>query len=83
MGKVRWLVCGCVRRDSIAGQLTSNLHLGRTFAFTADREKRVLALTTTDIKEAFKKFIDPDKLTVLRAGEEIRQTDNNTVARAP
>ncbi len=55
--------------SSIAGQLISNLHLGRTFAFTADREKRVLALTTSDIKAAFKKYIDPEKLTVLRAGD--------------
>ncbi len=55
--------------SSIAGQLISNLHLGRTFAYTAEREKRVLALKTTDIKEAFKKYIDPEKLTVLRAGD--------------
>ena len=55
--------------SSIAGQLNANLHLGRTFAFTADREKRVLALTTNNIKEAFQKYIDPMKLTVLRAGD--------------
>lgn len=55
--------------SSIAGQLVSNLHLGRTFAYTAEREKRVLALKTSDIKEAFKKYIDPEKLTVLRAGD--------------
>ena len=55
--------------SSIAGQLLSNLHLGRTFAFTAEREKQVKALTTADIKSAFKKYIDPEKLTVLRAGD--------------
>ena len=54
---------------AIAGQLLSNLHLGRTFAFTAEREKQVKALTTADIKAAFKKYIDPEKLTVLRAGD--------------
>lgn len=55
--------------SAIAGQLLSNLHLGRTFQFTAEREKQVKALTTTAIKEAFKKYIDPEKLTVLRAGD--------------
>ncbi len=54
---------------AIAGQLISNLHLGRTFAFTAEREKQVKALTTADIKAAFKKYVDPEKLTVLRAGD--------------
>lgn len=54
---------------SIAGQLVSNLHLERTFAYTAEREKRVLALTTADIKDAFKKYVDPEKLIVLRAGD--------------
>ncbi len=55
--------------SSIAGQLLANLHLGRSFAFTAEREARVKSLTTADIRAAFKKYIDPDKLTVLRAGD--------------
>jgi zinc protease len=55
--------------SAIAGQLVSNLHLGRTFAYTAEREKRVLDLKIADIQAAFKKYIDPEKLTVLRAGD--------------
>lgn len=54
---------------AIAGQMLSNLHLGRTFAFTAQREKQVQALTTEDIKNAFRKYIDPQKLVVIRAGD--------------
>jgi len=60
--------------SAIAGQLLSNLHLGRTFQFTAERERQVKALTTAAIKDAFKKYIDPEKLTVLRAGD-LKTTD--------
>jgi zinc protease len=54
---------------AIAGQIVSNLHLGRTFAYAADLEKRIAALTTEDVKAAFQKYIDPKKLVVIRAGD--------------
>src|SRR5207245_1518341 len=34
----------------IAGQITSNLHLRRTFVYASDMEKRIAALTPEDIK---------------------------------
>lgn len=54
---------------AIAGQIVSNLDTGRTFAFTADQEKAILALTPARVAEAFRKHIDPNKLVILRAGD--------------
>lgn len=54
---------------AIAGQLISNMHLGRTFAYTKSREDRVKALTPEDVKKAFAKFVDPKKLVIMRAGD--------------
>ena len=54
---------------AIAGQIVSNLNTGRTFAFTADQEKAILALTPAKVAEAFRKHIDPKKLVIIRAGD--------------
>lgn len=54
---------------AIAGQLASNLYLGRTFAYSKAREERVKALTADDIRKAFEKHINPDKLVIIRAGD--------------
>ncbi len=53
----------------IAGQIVSNLNLGRTFGHAAAQEKRIEALTTEDVTAAFKKHIDPKKLVIIRAGD--------------
>ena len=55
--------------QSIAGQLSSNLNLGRTFAFNAEQETRIANLKAEDVREAFQKFIDPKKLVIIRAGD--------------
>ena len=54
---------------AIAGQIVSNLDTGRTFAFTADQEKAILALTPARVAEAFRKHIDPRRLVIIRAGD--------------
>jgi zinc protease len=54
---------------AIAGQIVQNLNTGRSFAFIADQEKAILALTPAQITAAFRKHIDPNKLVVLRAGD--------------
>jgi len=54
---------------AIAGQIVSNLNLGRTFAHESELEKRITALTPDDVKAAFRKFIDPKKLVIVRAGD--------------
>ncbi len=54
---------------SIAGQLTTNLDLERTFQRIAEEEKEVQELTIQQVREAFQKHIDPKKLKVIRAGD--------------
>ena len=54
---------------AIASQIVSNLDTGRTFAFAADQEKAILALTPTRVLEAFRRYIDPQRLVVIRAGD--------------
>jgi zinc protease len=53
----------------IAGQITTNLHLGRTFAHSREVEKRIAALTPVDVQQAFRKYVDPKKLVIVRAGD--------------
>jgi zinc protease len=54
---------------AIAAQIVSNLNTGRTFAFAADQEKAILALTPAKVADAFRKHIDPQRLVVFRAGD--------------
>jgi zinc protease len=54
---------------ALAGQIVANLQLGRKFAHTSELEQRIEALTPADVKVAFQKYIDPQKLTILRAGD--------------
>jgi zinc protease len=54
---------------AIAGQIVSNLNTGRKFAFAADQEKAILALTAAEITDAFRKHVDPRRFVILRAGD--------------
>ncbi len=67
-----WLESRKVSRSSdgsIAGQIISNLYNDRTFAFTSEREKKIAELKPADIQAAFKKYIVPEKLVIIRAGD--------------
>ena len=55
--------------QAIADQLSSNLNLGRTFVFSAEQETQIANLKAEDVREAFQRFIDPNKLVVIRAGD--------------
>jgi zinc protease len=55
--------------DAIAGQIATNLRLGRTFAHTREVEKRIAELKPQDVQSAFRKYIDPKKLVIIRAGD--------------
>ena len=54
---------------AIAGQIVSNLNLGRNFAHSAELEKKIAELAPEDVKTAFRKHIDPKKLVIIRAGD--------------
>jgi zinc protease len=53
----------------IAGQIVGNLNIGRTFAHESELEKRTREVTPDDVKAAFRKYVDPKKLVIVRAGD--------------
>jgi zinc protease len=53
----------------LADLLTGQLYAGRTMHYEADLEDKVKALTPDEILAAAKKYIDPDKLTIVEAGD--------------
>ncbi|MFO0262541.1 MAG: hypothetical protein ACK53V_13000, partial [Planctomycetota bacterium] len=70
--KKAWLEAQKVSRtgdDAIAGLLSSNLFLDRSCEFLKEREEAIENLTVADIQAAFKKYVDPSKLVIIRAGD--------------
>ncbi len=50
-------------------KLNNNLRLGRTMAFEAEQEKQIAALTVEQVNEAIRKYIKPEKLVIVKAGD--------------
>ncbi|MBS1812583.1 MAG: insulinase family protein [Acidobacteria bacterium] len=70
--KTGWLQSRQVSRaqdNELAGKLNNYLFLNRTFAWDADLETKVNNLTTEQINSAFRKFIDPKKISIVKAGD--------------
>ncbi len=57
------------RDDVVAGTWTSNMDLGRTFAFSKQFEDRMRAVTAEQASAAFRKYIDPARMTFVIAGD--------------
>jgi zinc protease len=55
--------------EELVTQLASNLQAGRTFAFQAEIEKKVAALTPEQVSAAFRKYVEPKRLVIVRAGD--------------
>jgi zinc protease len=53
----------------LTGLLSRHLFNSRTLAWDAELEKKVSALTSEQVGAAFRKWIDPAKLSVVRAGD--------------
>ncbi len=53
---------------NLAGQLASQMELNRTYAFTADFETKINALTVEQINTAFKRHISLAKVSIFKAG---------------
>jgi zinc protease len=71
-GKAAYLESLKVARSNdhaLASLLSSELFAGRTFAYYADLEKKVKALTTDDVNAALKKSLDPKRLVIVEAGD--------------
>ncbi len=49
--------------------IASNLDLGRTFVWSAAFEEKLKALTPEAVTAAFRKYVDPSKITIIKAGD--------------
>jgi zinc protease len=47
----------------------ANLNLGRTWAYSRQFEERLAALTAAEVNAALRKYVDPAKLTTVKAGD--------------
>jgi zinc protease len=54
---------------ALAAGWVNNLYLGRTFTWSAEFEEKLKALTTAQVNAALRKYIDPSKLTIVKAGD--------------
>jgi zinc protease len=54
---------------SMAGTLGSNAYLNRTMQWSKELEEKMMALTPEDINKAITKYIDVNKMIMLRAGD--------------
>lgn len=54
---------------AVVGMLTRNLYLDRTMKFLEDRVAKIKALTPADVTAAARKYLSPDKLVVVYAGD--------------
>ena len=61
----------CIRdRDnSVASRWMTYLDLGRDWRFSEDFEARVAALTPEQVDAAFRKYINPDQLSLVIAAD--------------
>jgi zinc protease len=53
----------------VAGAWVGYLDLGRTFEFSRQFEERLRAVTPDQVNAAFRKYIDPEKMTFVIAGD--------------
>lgn len=54
---------------ALAGTLSSNLYFGRTMEWYANQESAIADLTLDEINSAVKRWFDPAKVTVVKAGD--------------
>lgn len=55
--------------NSLAGSLNNYLYLGRTLAWDEAFENKIQSLTAAEIKAAFDKYIDYNKMVIIKAGD--------------
>jgi zinc protease len=70
--KSGWLKSRQVSRaqdNELVSALTNELFLDRALAWDAEMEKKVDALTPEQILAAMRKYIDPGKITIVKAGD--------------
>ena len=55
--------------STLAPAWVALMHLGRTFQFSKQFEEKILALKPAELQAALRKYVDPSKLTVVKAGD--------------
>ncbi len=60
---------GRAQDAALVGRLAGNLYLGRRLAWDADLDAKIAALTPQQIQDALKKYLDPSKLSIVKAGD--------------
>ena len=60
---------GRTHDGALVVRLANNLYLGRSFAWEADFDTRIAALTPREIQDALNKYLDPEKLSIVKAGD--------------
>ena len=53
----------------LAGRLNDNLFLGRTMQFSKKLDEQIGQLTVANVNAAMKKYMDADKIVVVKAGD--------------
>jgi zinc protease len=59
----------------VSGMITRDLHLDRTMKFLQDRVAKIEALTPEQVTAAARKYLSPDKLIVVTAGDFDKKVD--------
>ncbi len=54
---------------ALVGRLANNLYLDRRVAWDADFDAKIAALTPRQVQDALKKYLDPRKLSIVKAGD--------------
>ncbi|CAH0996246.1 hypothetical protein EMA8858_02377 [Emticicia aquatica] len=78
--KSGWLQSRSVSRsqdNELSNKLNNYLYLDRTLQFDADFEKQVEAITVEQVNAAMKKFIDPKKISIIKAGDFDKKVSGN------
>jgi zinc protease len=68
-GYVQGRAQGRANDGELVGTLVTRRFAGRTLAWDEEFERRVLALTPADVNAAVKKYLDPKKTVIVRAGD--------------
>ena len=55
--------------SKIVAMIRSNLHLGRTFQFQADLERKISELKPAEVTQILGRHLDPSRLVIIRAGD--------------
>lgn len=68
-GVLQYRQTGRAQDAALTGKLSSNLFLSRTMAFDKTMDEKLQGLTVADVNAAIKKYINPAKMSFVKAGD--------------